>query len=385
MKIFVPKENGPEEARVAATPETVTKMVARGWEVWVEDGAGAKAHFLNQAYEEAGAQVATQPSGTADAWSSAGAVLKVGPFDSEGDRLEDLSAGTLVIGLLAPYRELNMVRQLAAGRVTSLAMELVPRITRAQSMDALSSQASIAGYKAALLAASRLDRYFPLLMTAAGTVPPARVVVMGGGVAGLQAVATAKRLGAVVEVSDIRPAVQQEVESLGGRFIELPELETGEGEGGYAKAMGEEFLRRQREIVKRHVAAADVVITTAQVPGKKAPMLVTRDMVEAMRPGALIIDMAAENGGNCELTQLGSEIVHEGVHILDPGNLPAAMAHDASVLYARNVWGLLELCVDDNGGLEIDRQDEIIAGALLTHGGEVVHADTAAKLQEARN
>jgi NAD(P) transhydrogenase subunit alpha len=262
-------------------------------------------------------------------------------------------------------------------------MELVPRITRAQSMDALSSQASIAGYKAVLLAASRLRKYFPLLMTAAGTVAPARVVVMGAGVAGLQAIATARRLGAVVEVSDIRPAVKEEVESLGGRFIELPMEESGEGEGGYAKQMTEDFLRRQREIVAKRVAASDVVITTALVPGKKAPTLVTQEMVESMHPGSVIVDLAVEQGGNCVLSKADEEVVHDDVLILGPANLASQMPADASTLYARNVLALLQLTLSD-GAVVVDTDDEVIAGTLVTHGGEVVHPPTAQQLEEVK-
>jgi NAD(P) transhydrogenase subunit alpha len=246
-------------------------------------------------------------------------------------------------------------------------------------MDALSSQASIAGYKAVLLAANRLPKYFPLLMTAAGTIPPAKVVVMGAGVAGLQAIATAKRLGAQVEVSDIRPAVKEQVESLGGKFIELPMEESGEGSGGYAKEMGEDFLRRQREIVARHLAGADVVITTALVPGKKAPTLVTREMVEGMKNGAVIVDLAVEQGGNCELSQAGEEVVAGGVLILGPPNLAADMPHDASTFYARNVLALLGGMVSE-GNVALDLEDEIIDGALLTHQGDVRHAATAEQL-----
>jgi NAD(P) transhydrogenase subunit alpha len=258
-------------------------------------------------------------------------------------------------------------------------MELVPRISRAQSMDALSSQANIAGYKAVLLAAYRLPRYFPLLMTAAGTIRPAKVVIMGAGVAGLQAVATAKRLGAQVEVSDIRPAVKEQVQSLGGKFIELPMEETGEAAGGYAREMGEDFLRRQREIVARHVAAADVVVTTALVPGKAAPRLVTREMVAAMKPGSVIVDLAVEQGGNVEGSRAGEEVVDHGVTILGPANLPAETSHDASTVYARNVHNLLVDLVAD-GALRLDPADEVVDGALLTHEGEVRHAPTAEAL-----
>jgi NAD(P) transhydrogenase subunit alpha len=370
------------ETRVAATPETVKKMVQAGLEVWVEKGAGDASNLPDKQYEDAGAKIT---SNVAEAWGQADVVLKVAPL-SFNDQLakpeaETLKEGAIVFGFMAPYAHLDTVRTLADRGVTTLAMELIPRVTRAQSMDALSSQANGAGYKAAVLAATRLSKHFPLLMTAAGTIPPARVVIMGGGVAGLQALATAKRLGAIVEVSDIRPAVKEQVESLGGRFIDLPMDESGEGEGGYAKEMGEDFLRRQREIVKQHVAAADVVIATAQVPGKKAPVLVTADMVDAMRPGSVIIDLAAEQGGNCEFSKPDEEVNHNGVMILGPTNLAATLAHDASTVYSRNVLALFQLLLKEEGQIEIDTNDEIIAGTLLTHAGEIVHEPTAEQLQ----
>lgn len=383
VTVFVPKERSTAETRVAATPETVKRLVKEGLRVRVETDAGLRAHLTNERYEEAGAEVS---SDLAALWSQADIVLKVGPPAHEIPELGTSEAGALpsgaiVIGLLEPYRQLEMVRQLATGGITSLAMELLPRITRAQPMDALSSQANIAGYKAAILAAHRLGRYFPLLMTAAGTIPPARIVVMGAGVAGLQALATAKRLGAVVEVSDIRPVVKEQVESLGGRFIDLPLDETGEGSGGYAREMSEDFLRRQREILTQHISAADAVITTAQVPGKTAPVLLTREMVESMRPGAVVVDLAAEQGGNCELTRAGEEVDHGGVLILGPPNLAASMPLDASTLYSRNVLSLLLLLVEE-GTIRLDLDDEVIAGSLLTHAGEVVHQPTAEKLEE---
>jgi NAD(P) transhydrogenase subunit alpha len=377
VNVFIPAERRRGETRVAATPETVRKMVKAGLAVTVERGAGAGAFFPDAEYEAAGAHLADDPGAAAGA---ADAVLTVTAPDAEDAAA--LKPGALLVGFLAPHRNLDTVRALAERRVTALAMELVPRITRAQSMDALSSQANIAGYKAVLLAALRLPKYFPLLMTAAGTIKPARVVIMGAGVAGLQAIATARRLGAVVEVSDIRPAVKEQVQSLGGRFIELPvqEGESGEGAGGYAREMGEDFLRRQREIVERHLSQADAVITTALVPGRPAPRLITRGMVEAMRVGSVIVDLAVEQGGNCELSQADAEVVHNGVLILGPSNLAATMPHDASSLYARNVLALLLLLWKD-GALAVDPQDEVVAGSLLTHEGRVVHAPTAASLE----
>ena len=371
VKVFIPRETRAGETRVAATPETVKKLVKAGFAVAVEAGAGAGAFIADEDYRASGAEISAPAQ---EGWRSADAVLKV-----RAASLEEAGAtkpGSLLIGLLAPYRNPEMVQVLAERKVSSVAMELIPRITRAQPMDALSSQASIAGYKAALLAACRLPRYFPLLMTAAGTVPPARVVVMGAGVAGLQALATARRLGAVVEVSDVREAVKEEVQSLGGRFIELPLAESGEGQGGYAREMSSEFLRRQREIVTRHVAQADAVITTALVPGKPAPRLLTREMVEGMRPGSVVVDLAIEAGGNCELSQADREVAHRGVLVLAPSNLPATLPADASALYARNVTALL-LHLHREGRIALDPGDELLAGAVLTHGGEVLNGAAA--------
>jgi len=370
--VYIPREKRPGETRVAATPETVKKMVKAGLDVTVERGAGVAAYFPDADYEAAGARLEDD---AARGWSAAEAVLKVTPPQpGEADGLE---RGALLVGFLAPHREADLIRGLAGQGVSSLAMELIPRITRAQPMDALSSQANIGGYKAVLLAALKLPKYCPLLMTAAGTVKPARFVIMGAGVAGLQAIATARRLGAIVEVSDIRPAVKEQVQSLGARFIELPLAESGEGTGGYAREMGEDFLRRQREIVLQHVSMADAVITTALVPGRPAPKLVTRQMVEAMRPGSVVVDLAVEQGGNCELSQADQEVVHGGVVILGPSNLAATMPHDASALYARNVWSLLQLVAKD-GQLTVDTTDEVIAGCLLTHAGQVVHPSFSA-------
>jgi NAD(P) transhydrogenase subunit alpha len=372
--VFIPRERRRGETRVAATPETVKKMVKSGLGVTLERGAGEFAFFRDADYETAGARLEDD---TARGWSAADVVLKVVPPDPS--EAAGLRSGALLIGLLAPHRELDLVRLLAERGATSLAMELIPRITRAQTMDALSSQANIGGYKAVLLAALHLPKYFPLLMTAAGTIKPARVVIMGAGVAGLQAIATARRLGAIVEVSDIRPAVKEQVQSLGARFIELPLAESGEGQGGYAREMGEDFLRRQREIVQQHLSQADAVITTALIPGRPAPKLVTTEMVNAMRPGAVIIDLAVEQGGNCELSQADQQVVHGGVVILGPSNLPATMPHDASSLYARNVNALLQLLWKD-GQLTVDPADEVIAGSLLTHEGRVAHGPTAERL-----
>ncbi len=376
VKVFVPKERLAGETRVAATPETVKRFIKEGLEVTIEAGAGVASQFPDVDYGTVGAAIATEAK---EAYAAADLVLKVRPPSL--DEVALLKPGSTLIGFLSPYDQPELVQALAERKVASMAMELVPRISRAQSMDALSSQANIGGYKAVLLAAARLNKYFPLLMTAAGTVKPARVVVMGAGVAGLQAIATAKRLGAVVEVSDIRPEVEEQVRSLGAKFIELPMKESGAGEGGYAKEMTADFLTKQREIVKRHLSNADVAITTALIPGKKAPLLISADMVEAMHPGAVIVDLAVEQGGNCELSRKDEEVVEHGVVILGPSNLPATMPHDASMLYARNHQALLLSLLHD-GQLNLDREDEVVAGALLTQDGEVVHPRVAALLEQ---
>jgi H+-translocating NAD(P) transhydrogenase subunit alpha len=377
IKVFVVREGAPGEKRVAATPETVKKMVAAGLQVSVESGAGAGIFVDDPAFATAGARVTTE---RATELQAADVVLSVVGLPI--DDIAKLRPEALLIGLLAPLQNPASALALQQAKTRAIAMELIPRTTRAQEMDVLSSQASIAGYKAVLLAASRLGKYFPLLMTAAGTIPPARVVIMGAGVAGLQAVATARRLGAIVEVSDVRAAVKEQVESLGGKFIELPKVESGEGQGGYAREMSPEFLAQQREIVTRHVAQADVVITTALVPGKKAPTLLTRAMVEGMKPGSLIVDLAVSQGGNCELSQPGEEVQHHGTLILGPTNLPAETAFDASMLYARNLWALLKILVK-NAELVLDTQDDIVDAALLTAAGEIRHAPTRASLEGA--
>ncbi len=376
VKLFVPKERQAGETRVAATPESVKHYVGDGLEVIVEAGAGLGSSFSDMDYAGVGAVIATDRK---DSLSRADLVLVVNP--PAADDIGALREGSVVLGFLAPYDDLEAATRLAQRKVTSLAMELVPRISRAQSMDALSSQASIAGYKAVLMAALRLGKYFPLMMTAAGTIKPARVVIMGAGVAGLQAIATARRLGAVVEVSDIRPVVKEQVESLGGKFIELPQEESGEGKGGYAKEMTPEFLAKQRDIVKKRLSVADVAITTALIPGRPAPKLISKDMVEAMPAGSVIIDLAVAQGGNCELSKADEEVTHNGVLILGPSNLAAStMPRDSSVLFARNLRALTQLLIQD-GELKIDTEDEVIAGSLLTHQGKVVNERTAALIE----
>jgi NAD(P) transhydrogenase subunit alpha len=368
MRVFIARETAPGETRVAGTPETVRKLAKEGFTSSVERGAGLAAHFTDDDYVAAGATVVPD---AATGWKDADVVVMVRPPQAATVRAHG-RAGQVVIGLLAPYREEDLIAALAEKGISSLPLELIPRISRAQSMDVLSSQASLAGYKAVVLGAWHLGKYFPLLMTAAGTIPPAKVVIMGAGVAGLQAIATAKRLGAQVEVSDVRPVVKEQVESLGGKFIPLPELESGEGQGGYAREMTPEFLRKQREIVAQHLRSADVAITTALVPGKPAPRLITADMVAGMKHGAVIVDLAIEQGGNCELAVADEEREVGGVKILAPSNLPATAPSDASTLFARNVQALL-LEVAKKAKLNLDPKNEIVAGTLLTHEGKVVH------------
>jgi NAD(P) transhydrogenase subunit alpha len=379
--VFIAKESAAGELRVAATPETIKRFIKDGLQVVVQAGAGAGANIADTAFADAGASIASDPKA---AWSSADLILKVQPPQASdvlgAHEASAMKPGAILITHMWPHKNLDAVKLLAAGKTSALAMDLVPRISRAQVMDSLSSQANIAGYKAVVLAASRLGKYFPLLMTAAGTIQPSKVVIMGAGVAGLQAIATARRLGALVEVSDIRPAVKEQVESLGAKFIDLPTQESGEGAGGYAKEVSAEFLAKQQAVLKAKIAAADVVITTAQVPGRPAPRLITADMVKAMRPGSIIVDIAADSGGNCELTENNKEVTKHGVLIMGYSNLPNTMPEDASNLYARNVYALVKL-INDKGTLKLDQADEIIAGALLTTDGTVRHAQTADALK----
>ncbi len=366
MKVAIPKELAPDERRVALVPETAAKLIAAALEVSVESGAGVGAYIPDDAYEKAGVKVV---KGAEALLSDADAVLKVQPPAVIEVGL--LKSGSVLISFLQPATQADIVKALAKRGVTAFSLELVPRISRAQSMDALSSQASAAGYKAVLMAAGRLGKFFPMMMTAAGTVAPARVLVMGAGVAGLQAIATARRLGAVVSAYDVRPAVKDEVHSLGATFIEL-ELESQQGEGGYAHEQSEEFLRKQRELIGEHVAKSDVVITTAAVPGRRAPLLVTGDMVKAMRPGSVIVDLAAETGGNVELTQEGKDVDVAGVTIIGTRNVPSTMPLATSQLFARNVMNLLLHLVKD-GAIALDFEDEITKGSCVTHGGEIVN------------
>jgi NAD(P) transhydrogenase subunit alpha len=373
LRVLVPRERAEGERRVAATPDTVAQLVGLGASVDVERGAGSEARFPDGDYAASGARLVD----TADA-AGAALVLRVAPPTVDDVRAMD--RGAVLVGYTAPHRNLDVVRAMAEAGVTSLSMELVPRISRAQSMDALSSQANLSGYRAVLTAAAEVDKYFPLLMTAAGTVRPAEVVVLGAGVAGLQALATARRLGAVVHVSDIREAARDEVASLGGRFIDMPQAEDMADAGGYAKEQGEELLARQREVLTERLRKAHVAITTAQIPLRPAPLLITRAMVEAMPAGAVIIDLAAADGGNCELSEPDRVVEHAGVRIIPGQVLVNTMPGEASALYARNVLALSRLLVHE-GAIRIDLEDEVVSGTLMTHDGRVVHPRVAPLLE----
>jgi H+-translocating NAD(P) transhydrogenase subunit alpha len=371
--IFIPQERAPGERRVAATPASIGKLLRTGIEVVVESQAGAHARIRDEDYVAAGAQVAGAP-----AVADARVIARVAPPSL--DEIASMAPGSVLLSFVAPHRNLEVVGALAERGVTTLAMELVPRISRAQSIDALSSQANISGYRAVITAAYELDKYFPLFMTAAGTIKPATLVVLGAGVAGLQAVATGRRLGAVVKVSDIRAAAKQEVASLGGTFIDVPSDEDLTGEGGYAKEAGEDFLSRQRRILTEHLSTAHAAITTAQIPGRPAPLLLTTEMVEAMPAGGVVIDLAAADGGNCELTETAGVVEHHGVRVLPGHELASTMPAEASAMYGNNIAAFVDLFVTE-GEVTLDLDDEVVAGALLTHDGEVVHTRTAELLR----
>jgi NAD(P) transhydrogenase subunit alpha len=368
MRIGVPAESRPGETRVAATPETVKKLAAKH-DVIVQAGAGLHASVPDAAYAAAGATI-----GSAGDALGADLVLKVRAPDA-GERAQ-MKPGAVLVGMLNPF-DAETIAAMAQSRLTAFALEAAPRITRAQSLDVLSSQANIAGYKAVMMAANTYQRFMPMLMTAAGTVKAARVLIMGVGVAGLQAIATAKRLGAVIEASDVRPPVKEQVESLGAKFIDVPfetdeEREIAKGVGGYARPMPASWMARQAELVAERIKQADIVITTALIPGRKAPVLVTESMVASMKPGSVIVDMAVEQGGNCALAELGKTVVKHGVSIIGEPNLAALVAADASALYARNVLDFLKLIIDKDNNLAIDRADEILAATLMCMDGEVL-------------
>lgn len=373
MILGVPKETHPGERRVALTPAVLDTLKRAGFEVLVERGAGEQAGFPDSAYEAKGARLGSRD----EVFAKADVVARVRAFplrggDARAD-LERLRQGQVLVGLFDALWAGPELEELAATGAMCFALDLMPRITRAQAMDALSSMATVAGYKAVILAAERLPKMFPMLMTAAGTIAPARVFVVGAGVAGLQAIATARRLGAVVEAYDVRPSVKEQVQSLGARFVELPLETVGEDASGYAREQSEEFQRRQRELMTRVVAASDVVITTASIPGRRAPLLITRAMVEGMHPGSVIVDLAAERGGNCELTRPDEVVEFRGITILGPTNLPSTVPNDASQMYARNLTAFLTHLVKD-GKLNLDAEDPIVRETMLTRDGAVVHS-----------
>jgi NAD(P) transhydrogenase subunit alpha len=370
MKVAVVRETAPGERRVALVPDAVVKLTAAGFEVLLETGAGDGAWLTDDSFAEAGASVL----GRAEALAAADVVLMVGRPDEA--TISALRSGQVVIGLLAPLADPEFARRIAAAGVTAVSMDMIPRtLPRAQPMDALSSQANIAGYKAALVAAAAFGRFFPLLITAAGTARPARVLVLGTGVAGLQAIGTARRLGALVSAYDVRPETRTEVESLGGTFIELTSVGSASGDGGYARALTEDERQAQQDELAGHIAAHDVVITTAQVPGRRPPLLVTADALKAMSPGSVIVDMGASDlGGNVAGSEPGQTVVTEnGVTVIGAGALPASMPTAASAMYARNVSALLQYLVKD-GAFVLDREDDLVAGVLIAHDGQVVHA-----------
>ncbi len=375
MRIGVPKETAVGERRVALVPEVVAKLRAKSLEILVQAGAGQGAMLPDASFEEAGAQLSTDP---AELWHS-DVVVTISPPSSE--QIGMLGRDSILIGFLAPLTSPATTLALAKAGATAFAMEAIPRISRAQSMDALSSQSNVSGYKAALLGAEHMGRFYPMLMTAAGTIPPAKVLVLGAGVAGLQALATAKRLGARVTGYDVRPEVAEQVRSLGAQWLDLG-LEAS-GEGGYARELTEQERATQQAALTEAIKGFDVVITTALVPGRPAPKLVTKEAVSGMKPGSVVIDLAGEAGGNCELTEPGQTVIREDVTIVSPLNLPATMAEHSSALFARNVLSLLELLLSDDGELELDFEDEIVKGACIVRAGEIVNPGAQAAVKDA--
>ena len=375
MNIGILKETFPGERRVAITPAVLSQLSKAGVTVVLEPGAGTEAGYPDKAYSEKGARVAGSRAEVISSCDILAMVRTYGANQVAGKAdLAELDAGKTVIGCCDPLGEPEAARQFATTGATLFSMELMPRITRAQSMDILSSMATIAGYKAVLLAANHLPKMFPMMMTAAGTIKPARVFIIGAGVAGLQALSSARKLGAVVVAYDVRPAVKEQIESLGGKFVEMPlETEGAEDAGGYAKDQGEDFIRKQRELMTKVVAENDVVITTAAIPGKKSPVLVTAEMVRGMQPGSVIVDLAAERGGNCELTRAGEIVVEHGVTILGPINIPAEIPYHASQMYSKNITTFLLHLIDKEGNFTLNTDDEITAGTLVTRGGKIVH------------
>lgn len=371
MKVAVVKETRPGEARVALVPAGVKKLLEAGLEVAVETGCGTAAGAADDAYRDAGATVLAT---TSEALRGAGIVVHVNPPSlSEPDEVGLLEQGAILVSFLNPLGDPALAGALARRGVTAISMEMVPRITRAQSMDALSSQATVAGYKAVLMAADSLPRFLPMFTTAAGTIRPAKALVLGAGVAGLQAIATARRLGAVVGAFDVRPAVKEQVESLGATFLEADEDVTAEGEGGYAAELSEDQHAKELELIAGAIVGADIVVTTAQIPGREAPLLITEEMLATMKPGSVIVDLASESGGNCAVTRSGETVLSHGVQVMGPVNLPATIPVHASDMYSKNVVTLLGELIDDDGGVELDFDNDVVGPATVTHGGEIVN------------
>jgi NAD(P) transhydrogenase subunit alpha len=367
MKLAVLKETNNHETRVAVTPDIAKLLVDNGFECLVEKGAGVSSYFEDKEYGDAGAVIVDS---AAALYADADVVLKIN--SPNPDEIKSMKAGAVLMSFMFAATNPELVDACAAAKVSAFSMDAIPRISKAQSMDALSSQSNLGGYKSVILSANALGKVFPLLMTAAGTLKPSRVVIMGAGVAGLQAIATAKRLGAIVEVSDIRPEVKEQIESLGGKFIEVDSDDAVQTEGGYVKEVSEEFLKKQKEVVAQHVANADIVITTALIPGRKAPMLITEEMVKSMRFGSVILDMAVAQGGNCEVSEVHKTVVKHGVTIIGESNLPALLPLNASQLYAKNISTFLNHLADKEG-FKWEMDEEITKGSLITHNGEKVH------------
>lgn len=379
MKVAVVKETRPGEARVALVPQGVKALLDAGLSVTVQAGCGLAAGASDEAYVEAGASIAGSAE---EALAGAGIVLHINaPSLADPDEVGLLEDGTILLSFLDPLGDPERVRALARGGVTAISMEMVPRISRAQSMDALSSQATVAGYKAALMAADSLPKFLPMFTTAAGTIRPAKALILGAGVAGLQAIATARRLGAVVEAFDVRPAVKEQVQSLGATFLEADEDVTAEGEGGYAAELSEDQHKKELALIAGAIENADIVITTAQIPGREAPLLITEEMVATMRPGSVIVDLASESGGNCAVTRSGETVISHGVQILAPVNLPATIPVHASQMYSKNVVTLLGELVGDEGGIELDFENDVVGPATVTHGGAVVNERVKSALE----
>ena len=377
MKISIPKETIHDETRVAATPQSVKELIKAGYEVNIETGAGTSSFIFDDNFKKAGANIVNSSK---ELFKDSDIIIKVAAPTS--DEIELMPKNSILVSFFQPTIELEKVKFLSNKNITGLSMHLVPRTTLAQKMDALSSQANIAGYKAVLMGSSHMNVYMPLLMTAAGTIRPAKVLILGAGVAGLQAIATAKRLGAQVEAFDVRPEVKEQVESLGAKFVEVSsDSDDGVGEGGYAKETTDEYKQKQQELIKEHISKADMVVTTALIPGRKAPILIGKDVVELMKPGSVIMDLAAENGGNCEVTEKDKVVTHNKVIIDGTSNIPATMPIHASELYAKNISALVVYMTKENN-LNLDMDDEIISGSTFTHQGTITHEPTRNLLEE---